>query len=239
MTLTRNRMAVPAPAHREVQAIAKAILAEIVDSISSASTERTISDTAQRMLAARGLPDSWYYQCPALVLLGNRSCLSVSGWAYVPGDEQVGDFNLVTIDLSPRRGPWWGDCARTIFVEDGVASATPRSPEFVAGQNFIVGLHRQMQEFVTPGTTFRELYEFANARIADGGYDNLDFLGNMGHSVASRSEDRLFIEQNNFSLLSDVSCFTFEPHVRLRGGRWGYKHENIYFFNETGQVEEL
>lgn len=232
-------MSSPAPAHREVQAIAKTILAEIVKSITPQSTERTISATAERMLVTRGLPETWYYQCPALVLLGSRSCLSISGWAYEPCDEPVGDFNLVTIDLSPRRGPWWGDCARSIFVEGAVARATPTDTEFVAGHQFILQLHAEMQRFVTASTTFQQLYEFANARINDGGYDNLDYLGNIGHSVATRTEDRVFIDRTNLSLLSDVTCFTFKPHIRARGGRWGFKHENIYFFNEEGSIEEL
>ena len=96
-----------------------------------------------------------------------------------------------------------------------------------------------MQQFVTAATTFQQLYEFANGQIEAGGYENLDYLGNIGHSVATRTEDRLFIDRNNLSLLSDVSCFTFKPHVRVRGGRWGFKHENIYFFDDDGKVEEL
>jgi Xaa-Pro aminopeptidase len=232
-------MTVPAPAHREVQAIAKAVVAEMVGSITPDSTERTISEAAQRLLAARGLPETWYYQCPALVLLGSRSCLPVSGWAYVPSDEPVGEFNLVTIDLSPRRGPWWGDCARGIYVEGGTAWLFPNDPAFVAGHEFVTRLHEEMREFVTKNTTFQELYEFSNARLEAAGFENLDFLGNVGHSVATRSEDRLFIDRSNRSLLSDVSCFTFELHVRARGGPWGFKHESIYFFNDSGQVEEL
>jgi Xaa-Pro aminopeptidase len=232
-------MAVPSPAHREVQATARAVLGAIVSTIGPDSTERTISETAQRMLAERGFPDTWYYQCPALVLVGSRSCLSVSGWSYLPGDEPVGDFNLVTIDLSPRRGPWWGDCSRSIFIERGVARFTPSDPAFAEGHTLITRLHDGMREVVNRSTSFRELYEFANARIDEAGYENLGFSGSMGHSVADRAEDCLFIERNNRALLSDVSCFTFELHLRARGGRWGFKHENIYYFDETGKVEEL
>ena len=151
-------MPVPSPAHREVQAIAKAVAAQIADTITPASTERTISETAQRMLAERGLSDTWYYQCPALVLLGSRSCLSVSGWAYAPGEEPVGEFNLVTIDLSPRRGPWWGDCARSFFVEQGIARLVPSAAEFREGHRCITELHAQMQQFVSVSTTFQQLY---------------------------------------------------------------------------------
>jgi hypothetical protein len=34
-------------------------------------------------------------------------------------------------------------------------------------------------------------------------------------------------------------CFTFEPHISQHGGRWGFKHENIYYFDNSGAVMEL
>ena len=90
-----------------------------------------------------------------------------------------------------------------------------------------------------PTTTFAELHMFASERIAAAGFESLDFLGNVGHSIVSRLEDRWFIESGNHRLLGEVRCFTFEPHVRAQGGRWGFKHENIYYFNDDEQVEEL
>ena len=176
---------------------------------------------------------------PGIVLLGSRSCLSVSGWAYAPGEEPVGEFNLVTIDLSPRRGPWWGDCARSFFVEQGIARLVPSAAEFREGHRCITELHAQMQEFVSVTTTFQQLYAFANERIEAAGYESLDFAGSVGHSVHARTADCVYIERNNRSLLSEVSCFTFGPHIRAAHGRWGFKHENIYFFNDRGLVEEL
>ena len=32
--------------------------------------------------------------------------------------------------------------------------------------------------------------------------------------------------------------FTFEPHIRKVGKKWGFKLENIYYFSAVG-VEEL
>lgn len=32
---------------------------------------------------------------------------------------------------------------------------------------------------------------------------------------------------------------TFEPHVRELDGSWGFKHENIFFFNKELLLEEL
>jgi hypothetical protein len=84
----------------------------IAGTITANSSERTIADTAKSLLKDSGLVDTWYYDCPAFVLLGSRSCLSMSGRDYVPADEPVGTENLVTIDLSPRVGGVWGDYAR-------------------------------------------------------------------------------------------------------------------------------
>jgi hypothetical protein len=232
-------MTVQSPEHRAVQSAAKAVLSDIIERITARSTERSICELATRMLVERGIKDTWYYECPALVLVGSRTCQSVSGRNWVPSEELVGEFNLVTIDLSPCRGTLWGDCARSIFVEGGVARSIPISRGFCDGHCLLTELHAKMRQFVTAKTTFSELYAFANSRIADAGFENLDFLGNVGHSIATHLNDRCYIEPSNHRLLGDVSCFTFEPHVRARGGRWGFKHENIYFFNECGTVEEL
>ena len=96
-----------------------------------------------------------------------------------------------------------------------------------------------MLDFVTLTTTFEELYRFANGLIASQGFENLDFLGNLGHSIAEKLEDRVYIESGNRMKLSDVGYFTFEPHVREVGGKWGFKHENIYYCGSDGRAKEL
>jgi len=221
----------PVPPNHVVQASAKAAMHAIAQTISARSTERTIADDARRILTGMGLPQTWYYGCHAFVLLGSRSCLSQSGREYRPADEPVGHHNLVTIDLSPCEGSIWGDYARSLCVEEGRVAADPVSPEFRDGLDVEAELHRRMVRFVTPQTTFHELHTFANEAISGFGYENLDFMGNVGHSIATRREDRLYIEQDNGRHLSEVSCFTFEPHIRRRGGRWGFKREDIYFFD--------
>jgi len=225
--------------NRQVQAAAKTVLADLLPLISPSSTERTIASLAASMLGERGFPDTWYYDCPALVLLGSRSCESISGRRYVPSDECVGEHNLVTVDLSPLRNDIWGDCARSFYVESGIARENPLSPEFVEGHKLEARLHTAMLQFVTPETTFHELHQFANDLIRSAGYENLDFLGNVGHSICKRREDRVYIETGNRDTLDGVALFTFEPHIRKSGGRWGFKHENIYYFDDSGKLFEL
>src|SRR5690349_13373666 len=117
----RNKRPLPSTeliaAHRQAQQAAQAVLRELTGQIGPDDTEQSIADTAAAALSAHGVPQTWYYDCPALVLLGSRSCRSESGRSYRPGLEPVGQTNLVTIDLSPSYNGHWGDCARSFPIE--------------------------------------------------------------------------------------------------------------------------
>ncbi len=133
----------------------------------------------------------------------------------------------------------WGDCARSFCVEQGRVAFAPNDPAFAAGIAFLRRLHSAMRLFVTVRTTFHELAVWTARQIESAGFVNLDFRGNVGHSIAARSEDRLYIEADNHRSLGEVSFFTFEPHLRAAGERWGFKHEDIFFFDAVGRIEEL
>lgn len=225
--------------HREVQSAAKSVLASLASKISASDTELSIAETAYRELCALGFPETWYYKCPAFVLSGSRSCMSISGRDYIPNSETIGQYNLVTVDLSPMRNGRWGDCARSFYVEQGRVVSEPVTPELASGMRFLQTLHTEMRTTVHPDMKFHELYDWTNDRIKASGYENLDFLGNVGHSIATRREDRQYIEAQNLRQFGEVPFFTFEPHVREVGGRWGFKHENIFYFNQDGRVEKL
>jgi len=225
--------------HRKVQSIAKAVHAALATSIIETDTEASIARKAYEALCDRGCGETWYYDCPALVLLGTRSCLSISGRDYVPALEAVGQMNLVTVDLSPVCNGYWGDCARSFFVEQGHIVTSPALPDFAIGKLFLEALHDDVMRFINPGTTFDDLFEWTNSRISRAGFENLDFARNVGHSIATRREDRQYVVAGNHEKLADVPFFTFEPHVRASGHRWGFKHENILFFNSAGEIEVL
>jgi Xaa-Pro aminopeptidase len=225
--------------HRDIQNVAKLVLEELGPSIRSVDTERSIANRAVCLLEKHGITETWYHDCPALVLSGSRSCLSVSGKNYRPSDEPIGAFNMVTIDLSPLKAGIWGDFARSFFVEEGKSSIDPRACEFIHGMETEFSLHKAMLDYVTADTTFDELYQFANHSIVSKGYENLDYLNNLGHSIVDSLEERIYIENGNTLKLCDVEYFTFEPHVRKSGGSWGFKHENIYYFGLDGHAREL
>jgi Xaa-Pro aminopeptidase len=226
-------------AHREAQQAALAVLRRLAADMGPQDTEQSIATKAAAGLIARGIRETWYYDCPALVLLGSRSCLSISGRDYRPGVEPVGETNLVTIDLSPSHAGHWGDCARSFPVERGCVTLQPRDPQLAAGLSFLQDLQAAMISFVTPRTTFDELARWTTQQIRAAGFINLDFRGNVGHSIAARREDRVYIEAGNHRRLRDVDFFTFEPHVRSEDGGWGFKHEDIFFFTAGGTLEKL
>ncbi len=225
--------------YKEVQNIAKEVLSELAGYITADSTEKFIASRAGLLMKAKGIGDTWYHDVPALVLLGSRSCLSISGKDYSPSNELVGDTNLVTVDLSPKQGAYWGDCARSICIEKGNHILIPNDEEFSRGLKAEKKLHRSMIDFVTTETTFSDLYKYGNELIEEMGYENLDFLSNLGHSIETQLGDRKFIDENCFDLLSGAKLFTFEPHIRKKGSTWGFKHENIYYFSSEGKVIEL
>ena len=225
--------------YQRVQSAAKNVHAKLGKFINSESTECTIVKVAVELLAKEGISDTWYHNVPALVLLGSRSCISISGRNYQPSDERVGETNLVTVDLSPMLGSVWGDCARSYFIEHGKYVSNPGRKEFHEGKSVEIELHSAMKEFVTPGTLFSELYEFGNRQINVKGFVNLDFLGNLGHSIETSPVQRRFIDKNCNETLGSVRFFTFEPHIKKKGCNWGFKHENIYYFNESGRAVEL
>lgn len=93
--------------YKKIQSIAKNVLDEIRNFIKPENTEKEIVEECKLLLKKHEIDETWYYDCPALVLLGSRSCLSVSGKNYVPSEEKVGNENLVTIDLSPLKDGVW------------------------------------------------------------------------------------------------------------------------------------
>lgn len=223
----------------KIQGIAKIVLNQLNDYINSESTEKSLASQAKQLLQEQGITQTWYHEVPAFVLLGSRSCLSISGKEYQPSNESVGDKNLVTVDLSPKIGSILGDCARSFVVEKSVTTTSPEDSEFREGLYIEKQLHKEMLSYANPETKFSQLYEFANDLISQYGYENLDFLNNLGHSIEKIPSNRLYIDKQCQEPLGKVPFFTFEPHIKKRNSHWGFKHENIYYFNNNGKIIEL
>ena len=225
--------------YKKVQSLAKTVLSEISNYIKVGVSEQEIAQKCKDLMISKDIQKFWYHNVAALVLLGNRTKLSISGKNYKPSTLLVSDRDLVTIDLSPDINGYWGDCARSFAVIEGKVYANHiLDQELSEGIEFEKKLHEKLIQVATPNTSFHEIYSYFNSIIKENGYINLDFRQNLGHSIEKDINDRKYIEETCTTKLGDVGFFTFEPHICKSGKTWGFKHENIYYF-EGNLLKEL
>lgn len=228
-------------AYRNVQNIAKQTIAYICQAIEPGMHLVQIRQLCEDKMRALGADSFWYWDVGAFCFAGEETTVSVSGKQYTTSDRRIRENDIITIDLSPQCGQIWGDYARTIIVENGQVTdkiAAIKNEEWRQGLEMEELLHDKLRRLATPETSFEELYYRINKLIDQSGFVNLDFMGNLGHSIVKKKEDRIYIEKRNTAKLSDVSFFTFEPHICKRNSVYGFKKENIYYF-ENGVLREL
>ena len=226
--------------YSQIQQTAKQTIAYIKKIIKPGMKLLDIRKLCEEKLMELGADSFWYWDVGAFVFAGDETTVSISGKQYVTSDKIIENNDIITIDLSPQVGNIWGDYARTIIVENGEVVddiAQIQNQEWKSGLQMEEKLHAELFRFVTKETTFEELYYHMNEFIVENGFVNLDFMGNLGHSIVKSKGDRVYIERGNVMKLGDVKYFTFEPHITFPDSKYGYKKENIYYFDETGLVE--
>lgn len=227
--------------YQQIQAMARETMKRIHAEVRPGMTLKEVRNRCETHLLSLGADSFWYYDVGAFVFCGNETALSVSGRTYQTPERSLKENDILTIDLSPQCGDLWGDYARTIILQDGAAVeaiSEIRNDEWRSGLLMEDKLHEELFCFAAPDITFEQLYEHMNVLIAAEGFINLDFNGNLGHSIAKQKEDRIYIEKGNQRRLGDVELFTFEPHISKAGSVYGYKKENIYYF-DSGVLKEL
>ena len=227
--------------YRTVQKIAKDTIKYIKAEIRSGMSLKEVRSLCENKMRELGADSFWYYDIGAFVFSGDETTISVSGREYSTSDRTIASDDIITIDLSPQVGDTWGDYARTVIIQNGEAVQSDEevlNVEWRAGLEAEKKLHKRMTEIVSPEMTFEELYYQMNDYIRKEGFINLDFMGNLGHSIVRKKEDRIYIEKGNSAKLGDVHFFTFEPHISVSGSKNGYKRENIYYFDKNG-IKEL
>jgi Xaa-Pro aminopeptidase len=186
---------------------------------------------------AAGATGYWWYTTPAYVLAGENLHLSVEGDVYAPGEVAIGADGMITIDLHPEIDGRWGDCARSYFLRDGhVVTAEAAGYEEADGMATEAALHSLIRAKVRPEMTFQELHSIVAKEVAHRGYENLDFLGNFGHSIGADVANRAFLDANCNLRLGSSPLLTFEPHIARPGRPLAFKYEEIYLFDEAGTL---
>lgn len=226
---------------KDMQNLNRDTIAYISSIIETGMNLNQIRALCEKYLLAHGADSFWYWDVGAFVFCGKETAVSISGREYKTSDIKIEENDIITIDLSPQNNNIWGDYARTIIIENGNVVTEVEKIQNDEWRNGLImekHIHKAMQEYVTVDTTFEELYYHINKIIAEKGYVNLDFMGNLGHSIVMDKNDRIYIEKGNKAKLSSVKAFTFEPHISVANSLYGYKMENIYSFNNGKLIEE-
>lgn len=219
-----------------IQSIAKQTIEQIKTILRPGMQLKEIREMCEKTMLALGADSFWYYDIGALCFCGDETTISVSGTRYKTANKEIQTNDSITIDLSPQYKNIWGDYARTIIIEEGIVVEKVENIQNIEWRNGLEMeelLHQEMKKFVTIDTTFEELYFYINTFIIEHGYINLDFAGNLGHSIVTKKEDRIYIEKGNTTKLSEVAMFTFEPHISVKDSKYGYKQEDIYYFEKN------
>lgn len=224
-----------------MQNLNRAAIKHIAGTIQAGMNLRDIKALCEKYLLENGADSFWYWEVGAFVFAGDDTAVFVSGKDYKAADRAIQENDIITIDLSPQKNNVWGDYARTLVIENGVVCDEIdgiKKEEWRNGLRMEAYLHKTLIDVATPEMTFEELYYYMNDLIVRQGFLNLDFLGNLGHSIVKNKNDRVYIEKGNCKKLSDVEMFTFEPHISIPDSRYGYKREDIYYF-DNGMLIKL
>lgn len=227
--------------YKDIQMVARNTISYIKTVIKPDMNLNDVRRLCEEKMLSLGADSFWYWDVGAFVFSGDETALSVSGREYTTSDRLINNHDIITIDLSPQSNRIWGDYARTIIIENGKVIDDIdiiQNDEWRNGLLMEERLHQELLAFATPHTTFEELYLHINGFIIDNGFINLDFMGNLGHSIVKNKEDRVYTEKGNHLLLSSTDYFTFEPHISIPNSKYGYKKENIYYFS-NGKLAEL
>lgn len=172
----------------QVQLIAKQTMSYMENQIKVGMRLRDIRDIAEDRMLSLGATSFWYWDIGAFIFSGRDTRRSVSGKRYRTKDKRVECDDIITIDLSPQSGDSWGDYARTFVIEGGEVVRdidAIKNAEWRDGIAMTAKLHELLSDFVSPRTTFEALYNYINRFLKVNGYINCDFLGNLGHSIAT------------------------------------------------------
>ena len=228
--------------NKKVQEIAECTIKYLEKQIIPQITVRKIVELAETYMMNAGITKFWYYDIGAFVFAGEDTICSIFGKDYIPSNRKIAENDIITIDLSPQYEQIWGDYARTIIIENGQVK---KNTTLIENQEFKDGiiaeekLHNQLIKIAKPDMTFEELYYLMNDYITHLGYVNLDLRGNLGHSIETNKDNRIYIEQGNNTKLSEKTYFTFEPHIKKTMSAYGFKMENIYCFVNSQLIDVL
>ena len=190
--------------YSSMQNLNRAAVKYVADTMKTGMSLPYIKKLCEDYLLENGADSFWYWDVGAFIFAGDETALSVSGKDYQAADRIIQKDDIITIDLSPQRNNIWGDYARTLVFEDGVLCdeiEKIKRDEWRNGLQMEEYLHQALIDAGTPDMTFEELYYYMNELIVKEGFINLDFLGNLGHSIVKDKKDRIYRKRKSEKII--------------------------------------
>lgn len=200
------------------QRLAREVAELAVDALWAGMTERELARWAEETLRARGSTGLW---TPTNVGFGANSlkCFPTE----LPGDHMLWNIDAGFIDVHPVVDGWWGDCTRTFVVGD--------HPDYFEAKAEIERIHETVMAAAHPGMAANELWSAFNDCIAGTGWNHLDRLGNIGHSIGQNvSYTQGYIDRHNTTPM--WGGWAVEPFVGNH--LYGVKLEDVIWFGQEG-----
>lgn len=182
-------------------------------------TERELERVASDAMVAAGATGVWTITNVG-VGEGSRTCFPTDP----PGDRALAAEDVAVVDVHPiSPGGAWGDCTRTALVGDG-AEARDALAE-------LADIHAATLAACRPGMPASELFGGCLQRIEAAGFELLDQLANIGHSLtAGAAYLHAFIDASNDTPM--WGAWAIEPFVGR--GALGVKLEDLVWFGRDG-----
>lgn len=225
--------------YKNTQIAVKTVLDKLPKYIDGSSSEKSIAFAAKSLLEMEREKFEWLHDIQIVVSSGQDTKRTRNSKFSKPGNNKLGDSNLINVDLKSVDATCVGDCSRSYVVENAKVVTEPETVFMAEGMETAYSIHEQMLEFISDETQFHELYIFTDALLVNQNFENLIINNNFGHSFLLNDKTRLYIEKGNHVKLSDVEFFSYNIHICKLNSMWGFRYENTYFINNYGNIEEL
>ena len=157
---------------REVQATARAAVAAGLAIAKPGVTERDVEDAVGGRMRMDGVTHVW-----TITNVGLGANARICFPTHPPTDLAAASRDVLMVDVHPiSLAGFWGDCTRCAVIG--------HYPEATEALNDLETLHREVLSQCRPGMAANELFGLSLGRLRAEGFELLDLLGNVGHSLA-------------------------------------------------------
>lgn len=162
----------PPPGLVQAQLLAKSAAAASLAVAGAGISERDVETAAVTHMRAAGVAHTW-----TITNVGLGANARICFPTHPPTDLRAQASDLLMVDVHPiTPDGFWGDCTRCAVIG--------HHPEAAQALHDLETLHHEVLAHCRPGMPASELFGLAAERLEADGFELLDQLSNIGHSLA-------------------------------------------------------